>query len=171
MALTIGDWRITSPIAGTPPITQRDTTPKMPLGTIVQARDAGSTGYGVGEFIYIKGVASCAQKSWIGIPPDTFTAVLAVANGAYPLGIAMAALTGSYYGWAQISGKAIANCLTSFTDNGYVFLTATPGSVDDTSVAGDLVVGALGASSAVVGNLHAEFELSRPYSNDRAVNN
>lgn len=171
MALTIGTWRITNPQIGFQPITEASTTQKHPLGTVVSARDAGTTNYGIAEFIYAKGVASCAAKDWVGIPPDDFTLVRAVANGNYPVGIAMAAITASYYGWVQISGKAIGNCKTQFADNGYVFLTSSAGKVDDASVAGDLVVGALGASSAVVGDFHAEFELARPYTNDRAVNN
>ena len=54
----------------------------------------------------------------------------------------MAALTASYYGWVQISGKALGNCLTLFADNGYVYLTGTAGSIDDASVAGDFIHGA-----------------------------
>lgn len=167
MALTIGTWRLVDPRIGAQPITDRSTTALHPLGTIVKARDVGTTAYGEGEFQYIKGVASCAAKDWVGIPSDNYTAVRAVANGDYPLGVAMAALTASYYGWAQIGGKAIANCLTSFADNGKVFLTATAGSVDDASVAGDYIFNCLGASTAVADDLHAEFELSRPFAPQR----
>jgi len=167
MALTVGTWRHIDPRLGAQPITDRSTTQQHTLGVIVQAKDIGTTAYGTGEFQYVKGVASCAAKDWVGIPSDNFTLVRAVANGNYPVGVAMAALTASYYGWAQISGKAIANCLTSFADNGYVFLTATAGSVDDASVAGDWISGAVGASTATVGDLHAEFELSRPFAGQR----
>lgn len=167
MALTVGTWRSIDPIIGLQPIADRDTTQNHRLGMIVQCRDVGTTDYGHGEFIYVKGVASTAAKDWVGIPSDNFTIVRAVANGDYPLGVAMAALTASYYGWVQISGKAIGNCLTQFADNGKVFLTATAGSVDDASVAGDYIFNALGASGAVVGDLHAEFELSRPFSPQR----
>lgn len=167
MPLTVGTWRLVSERVGAQPIAERDTTQRHPLGTIVTARDAGTTAYGEGEFVYVKGVASCAAKDWVGIPSDNFTLVRAVANGNYPLGVAMAALTASYYGWVQISGKALGNCLTQFADNGQVFLTATAGSIDDASVAGDFIIGAVGASGAVVGDLHAEFELSRPFAPQR----
>jgi hypothetical protein len=169
MALTIGNWQIIDHIVGLPPITQRDTTQQAQLGLIVRARDIGNTNYGVGEFIYVKGVASCAAKDWVVIPPDTYTIARAAADAEGPLGIAMAALTASYYGWAQIGGKAIGNCLTSFADNGDVYLTSTAGSVDDASVAGDHIMGAFGASSAVTGDLHAEFELSRPFAPHRVT--
>lgn len=167
MALTAGTWRLVTPRLGAQPIADTSTTAKHPLGTIVTARDVGTTDYGEGEFIYIKGVASAAAKNWVGIPADNFTAVRAVANGNYPLGVLMAALTASYYGWAQISGKALGSCLTSFTDNGFVYLTATAGSIDDASVIGDWISGAVGASSAVADDLHAEFELSRPFAGQR----
>lgn len=167
MALTVGTWAVSDIRIGSQPITERSTVANHPLGTIVRARDVGTTAYGEGEFIYVKGVASAAAKNWVGIPSDNYTCVRAVANGNYPLGILMAALTASYYGWAQISGKAIASCLTSFADDGVVYLTATAGSVDDASVAGDWVANALGASGAVVGDLHAEFELNRPFAGQR----
>ena len=167
MALTAGTWVITNPILGTQGISDRETTQMHPLGTVVQAKDMGSTAYGTGEFQYVKGVASCAVKDWVGIPSDNYTLVRAVANGNYPVGVAMAALTASYYGWVQIGGKALGNCLTQFADNGYVYLTATAGSIDDASVAGDWIAGAVGASGAVVGDLHAEFELSRPFAGQR----
>ena len=167
MALTAGTWVINSSQIGWQSITDRDTTQNHPLGSIVQAKDVGSTAYGNGEFIYAKGVASCAAKDWVVIPSDNGTLVRAVANSNGPVGVAMAALTASYYGWVQISGKALGNCLTLFADNGYVYLTGTAGSIDDASVAGDFIHGAVGASTATVGDLHAEFELSRPFAPQR----
>lgn len=167
MALTVGTWRFEEGRIGNQPYNELSTTARHRLGLIQMAKDVGTTDYGIGEFQYCKGVASCAAKDWVGIPSDNFTIVRAVANGDYPVGIAMAALTASYYGWVQISGKAIGNCLTSFADNGKVFLTATAGSIDDASVAGDFIFNCLGASSAVVGDLHAEFELSRPFAPQR----
>ena len=168
MALTAGTWRITDPHhIGAQPIADISTTQNHQLGLIVQAKDVGTTAYGSGEFQYCKGVASCAAKNWVGIPSDNYTIVRAVANGNYPLGVAMGALTASYYGWVQISGKALGSCLTQFADNGAVFLTATAGSVDDASVAGDFIFNAVGASGAVVGDLHAEFELNRPFAPQR----
>lgn len=169
MALTAGTWVITSPsLAGYQPIANTDTTQNHPLGSIVQARDTGSTAYGSGEFMYVKGVTSGAARSWAGYNADDGTTTLAVADGFYPLGVMMAALSAStIFGWIQISGKALAKCLTAFADNGNVYLTSTAGSVDDASVIGDVVLMAKGASSAVIGDLAAEFEISRPYAHNR----
>lgn len=157
-------WNIKTPKIGAQPIADRSTTARHQLGEIVQAEDTVSS-YGSGEFIYVKGVASAAANEWAGINADDGTVTRAVANGIYPLvGVLQAALTASYYGWAQITGKAKAKCLTGYADNAKVYLTGTAGSVDDTSVAGDLVVNAKGAS-AISGGL-AEFEIARPWTND-----
>jgi hypothetical protein len=81
--------------------------------------------------------------------------------------IAMSANVASQYGWYQIDGKAIGKCLTQFADNGRVYITATAGSVDDASVAGDVVWGANGASTTVVDSGVADFEIHRPFTADR----
>jgi len=165
--LTAGTWRLVDPRVGAQPIASLSTTKLHALGTIVKAKDVGTTAYGEGEFIYAAGVASTALSDWVGVPPDDFTCVRAIANGNYPVGVTMAALTASYYGWVQIQGKALGNCLTSFADNGVVFLTGTAGSVDDASVAGDWIANCLGASTTGTGNLRAEFELNRPFAGQR----
>ena len=67
------------------------------------------------------------------------------------------------YGWYQISGKAVGACLTLFSDAGQVWATATAGSVDNASVAGDLVNIAVGASDAVLDALSADFSINRPF--------
>lgn len=167
MALTAGTWALVDGRIGAQPIADLDATQRHPYGTIVRAKDVGTTAYGEGEFVYVKGVANGAAKAWAGYNIDDGSTTLAVADGVYPLGVMMAALTASYKGWLQISGKALGKCLTSFTDNGVVYLTATAGSIDDASVIGDVVHLAKGASSAVVGDLHAEFEIHRPYCENR----
>ena len=140
------------------------TTTKHKVGTIVRMKDLS---YGAGEFIYMKGVASCEQYDWVTLNADDGTVTRLVANAVGPVGIAQAAITASYYGWFQISGKAIGQCLTQFADNAKVWITATAGAVDDASVAGDLVINAKGASLTTVDSGVADFEISRPWVNDR----
>lgn len=146
------------------PITERSATAKTDLGTILNAKHAT---YGVGEFIYLKGVASCAIRNWVTINMDDGTTTRLAANAIGPCGVAMATLTASYYGWFQIGGKALGTCLTQFADNGRVYITGTAGAVDDTSVAGDVVWNAKGASLTAVDSGYAEFELARPFTVDR----
>lgn len=168
MALSAGTWQIEDIRIGMQPIATADTVQNHPLGTIVRAKDVGSTAYGQGEFIYVKGVTSGAAKAWAVYNADDYTCVLAVADGIGPVGVMMSTLdAATKFGWLQISGKTVAKCLTLFADNGIVYLTATAGSVDDTSVIGDVVHLAKGASTAVVGNLHAEFEIHRPFIENR----
>lgn len=160
-------WRMHNNDVGWQPITTRETTQQHKLGACIQAVDDD---YGVGEFQYVKGVASCEQYDWVTINADDWSITRSAANAIGPVGIAMAALTASYYGWVQRKGKAVGQCLTQYADNGAVFLTATAGAVDDTSVAGDLVMKAKGASTTVVDSGVADFEIDYPFVNDRTAN-
>ena len=139
------------------PIDETSTTQKLPTGTIIKAKDDS---LGVGEFIYLKGVASTVVGSVVAFDEADVTA-LAAANAQGRIGVAMSANVASFFGWYQISGKAHAKVLTGFADNGSVYLTSTAGSVDDADVAGDSVIGAVGRS-AISGGL-AYLELNRPF--------
>lgn len=145
-------------------IADRSTTKKHELGTYVTCKDPT---YGAGEFIYLKGVASASVRTWVTINMDDGTTTRLAANAIGPVAIAMSTLTASYYGWFQRSGKALGACLTLYADNANVWITATAGSVDDTSVAGDLVANAKGASTTTVSSGYAEFEIDRPFVTDR----
>lgn len=143
-------------------ITETSATKKVPLGQIIRAEDPTN---GVGEFIYLLGLADTAIGSWVVYNADDFSTTLAVANGKGPLAVAMSANVASQYGWYQISGKASALAKASFADNGDVYLTSTAGSVDDADVAGDCVSCAKGASTIVAAGL-ADFEIHRPFVRD-----
>ena len=166
MAKTVGNWKITDSKIAIQRIADTSTVQNLPFGTVVRARDYGSTAYGEGEFIYVKGVASGALRDWVGIRAKAGLTTRAVASGNYELvGVLCSTLDATTkFGWAQISGRAVANCLTQFADNGKVYLTASAGSMDDASVAGDYVIGATGRNggTVTVGDLAGEFELNRP---------
>jgi hypothetical protein len=155
---------INTPIAGAQAIADRDTTKRHALGTIVRASDPT---YGEGEFKYLKGVASCALGSWVSYKDEDGTTALLAANAIGPVAVAMAATTASYYGWFQISGTAVGKCLTAMASNTRVWITATAGSVDDASVAGDGINLAKSAALTVVGSGVTTFEIQRPYVTDR----
>lgn len=161
MAYVIKESRI-----GFPPITDHDTTQKVELGLIV---NAGDPTLGAGEFIYLKGVASTVVGSWVTYNFDDFTTTLLAANAIGPVAIAMSACVASEYGWYQIEGKASGQAAASYADNGLVFSTATAGVVDDAVVDGDMVHLAKGASTITGAGL-AEFEISRPYTDDITTN-
>lgn len=154
---------LTSPLAGHQALTEISTTQKHDLGTIVPFRDT-DTAF-AGEAIYLLGVASTVAGSWVHYNPDDFSTTLAVANGIGPVAIAIGANVASSYGWYIISGKAEGYAATTVSDNAAVWLTATDGMVDDTSVAGDLVYNAKFASTST-GNI-ADFEIARPFTTNR----
>lgn len=145
-------------------IADTSTTQKLPLGTIVLAKD---TTYGVGEFIYLKGVASTAVGSWVLYNEDDYSTSLLAANDIGQVAVAMSANVASQYGWYQIKGKAVGKALAAFADNGNVYATATAGSIDDAVVAGDRVKKAKGASAVDTPSTGlAEFEIDRPFMDD-----
>jgi hypothetical protein len=134
-----------------------DSTELIPLGTRAKDKDGN-------EYIYLKGVASTEAGSWVSFDEAHVTTLLA-ANAVGRVAIATAATVASTYGWYQIYGKnTVAKVLAGFADNGKIYCTATPGSVDDAVVAGDLVVGAIGRSAIASGV--ATVELSYPFVTD-----
>lgn len=170
MAKTAGTWAPVDGRIGLQPIADVSTTQNHPFGTIVRCKDVGTTAYGEGEFIYVKGVASGALNLWAGYRSKSGLTTLAVADGNYHVGTMMSALDATTkFGWLQIKGRAIGKCLTAFADNGVVYLTSTAGSVDDASVIGDVVIGAVGRNggTVTVGDLAGEFEINRPYCANR----
>lgn len=161
-------YTITEDTIGMQPIAVTDTVQNHRLGTIVRAEDPT---YGAGEFIYLKGVASTAIGSWVTYNLDDGTTALLAANAIGPVGVAMSANVASQYGWYQISGKAVGKALVAYADNGLVWATATAGSVDDAVVDGDMVHLAKGASAVDTPSAGlAEFEISRPYTDDITTN-
>lgn len=156
-------WNIADPVIGVQPITERSTTQRHRLGFEVDAEDAT---FGAGAFMYVKGVASAEKNEWCTFDLHAGALVRGAANAKGTVGITKATLTASYYGWIQIKGVATGQCLTSFADNGKVFWTGTTGAVDDASVAGDLISGAVGRSTTVADSGVALFELNRPFATD-----
>lgn len=120
------------------------------------------------EYIYLKGVASTLAGSWVSFDEAGLT-LLAVADAQGRVAVAKAATVASTWGWYQIYGSVSALCLASFVDNGKVYLTSTAGSVDDSDVAGDAVIGAVGRSARDTTTGMATFELNHPMVQDLAV--
>lgn len=153
-------WKIVDPIIGLQAIDATETSATSTLGSRIKAKHVT---YGVGEFIYLKGVASTVVGSVVLFAPDDFTTSLATANDVGKLAVAMSANVANQYGWYQIYGKGAAKVLTGFVDNADCYLTATAGSVDDADVAGDYIRGMKGASAIDTPSTGlAEVELGYP---------
>ena len=157
-------YAVVNPRIGVQPIADTSTVQNHPLGTRVQAQDST---YGVGEFIYLKGLANTAVGEWVTFNQDDNSTTLLAANAIGPVAVAMSANVADQYGWYQIYGKAVGKALSGFLDNANVYATATAGSVDDSIVAGDRVKLAKGASAVGTPSAGlAEFEIQYPFMDD-----
>lgn len=128
-------------------ISATSTVQNNTLGTRVKAIDTASTAYGIGEFIYLKGLDSTAVGEVVVFSPDDWSTKLAVANDAGPIALAMSICLTSSFGWYQVAGKGVALVAGSFADDGDCYLTSTPGTLDDANVSGDYIRGIKGASA------------------------
>jgi hypothetical protein len=153
---------------GLQPLANTETTAQHPLGTRVKGVDTTTaTNYGVGEFIYLKGVASTAVGSWVTYNADDFSTTLLAANAIGPVAIAMSANVANQYGWYQIFGKAVGLVATGFVDDANIYATAVAGTADDAVVAGDRVKNAKGASAiGTPAAGQAEVEIMYPFMDD-----
>lgn len=169
----MGTWVPVETTLGLQPITEVSTTQRHPLGTRVKARYVpaaadtpfGAHERGVGEFIYLEGVASTVLGSVVTFAEDDFTTALITANVKGPVAVAMGANVADSYGWYQIYGKAVA-VADAAADNADVYIdgAATVGKVDDATVAGDRVQRAKFASTECSG--YAELEIQYPFCDD-----
>jgi hypothetical protein len=136
-AKTAGTWQVTSEI-GVGDLTVTGTTQLYDLGKRVVAVDKGSTAYGWGEFVYLKGVGSTVRGSLVLIKDD-YTTSLAAARDKGALAVALSANVANQYGWYQIKGKGvIASGTVAAAAPCYL---AGSGTIDDAVVAGDQVIG------------------------------
>jgi hypothetical protein len=125
-------------------------SPGPELGDIIRAVDPV---YGVGEFIYLLGVASTVVGSLVtwsgGLGAPTFQTALApsTAGLAQPLAVAMSINLATFYGWYQITGNAvIATNGTLATGPGPVYLAGS-GQVTSTQANGKQVLNAQNVSA------------------------
>jgi len=100
-------FHIIDPIIGSQKIADTSTVQNHPLGMIVRANDPT---FGVGEFIYLLGVASTIVGSIVTFDVVTYQTTLAAVGANLPrrVAIAMSANVAGQYGWYQISGMATA---------------------------------------------------------------
>lgn len=148
-------------------IDANSTSQKHPLGMIITAEDTASTAYGMGEFIYLKGLDSTAVGEWVTYNADDWSTTLLANNAIAPVAVSMSACVTGEFGWYQIDGKAVGLALTGFVDDANVYGSGTAGSADDTIVAGNRVQRCKGASARDTPSAGlAEFEIHRPEVND-----
>lgn len=142
-----------------------NTVARVAIGTIVKGFDDL---LGEGEFIYLPGAAGVLAGDHVvfdllpGAASVTRSTSAGQANSAQPSAVAVAAVPAGSFGWYQVSGVAIVN-VAAGTAAGRAFLTATPGSVSNTAVAGSQLVGArLSSAVDVPAPGQAYMTLTRP---------
>lgn len=134
-------YTIQNSLAGFQPIAVTDTVQNHPLGYQVTAVDPT---YGLGTFIYLKGIGSTAIGSLVDYDQTLGTTALAPATGGIGMvAVAMSANTANRYGWYQVVGAAAVKAPNAAVVGAEVFmLAATAGSVDDAQVNGEQIVNA-----------------------------
>ena len=147
-------------LVGAQPIATTSATQQHELGQRVQAFDPT---YGIGEFVYLKGVASTAVGDVVVYDEKANTTTRAVAGSRGPAAVAMSANVANQYGWYQIFGAAVVNVLAGFLADANCYLTATAGSVDDAVVAGDKIDGM--RSKTAISSGQATCQLAYPSAN------
>lgn len=114
--------------------TQVHATQKYRLGT--RMRES------LKEYVYLKGVASCAAGSWVSYDEAHLTTLLA-ANAVGPVAIAQAVVdAATKFGWFQIYGVCTIASTDTVAADKALFIDGTAGRADDAVVTGDLIVGA-----------------------------
>lgn len=106
-------------------LTVVSTVQLQPLGTRGIAQNGD-------EYIYAAGVSSCATGSVVTLD-EALVSTLAVTGGIGRVGVAMAAVTASSYGWFQIYGKATVINDAAVADNALVYTSTAAGKVDDSA--------------------------------------
>jgi hypothetical protein len=161
-------YKIIEPKLGMQAIADTSTTQQHPIGTIVRAYDST---YGVGEFIYLKGIGSTVVGSTVTY--NTSSGVTALApvgtNKAQPIAWAMSANVASQWGWYQIGGIVVAKktCTVSLAANAAVGVLTT-GLIAGTG-SGKEIQGALVAvvASATAGRTTVQLVVNRPHMQGR----
>lgn len=165
MAYSLNDVSI-----GAQPLTENSTTKKHNLGKIVMGVDPT---YGVGEFIYLLGVASTAIGSVVTYDADTYQTVLSAVGGNIPrpIAIAMSANVAAQYGWYQISGVAVVKktCTISLAAGAAVGVLTT-GLIAGTGSGKEIAGAAVAAvASATAGRTTVRVMINRPRKQGRVT--
>ncbi len=147
-----------------------ETTQSHQLGMVVRGFDST---FGVGEFIYLKGVASTAVGSIVSYNTSTFTTVLCPVgnNRSRPVAFAMSANVANQFGWYQIGGVAVARktctiCLVTSGVVGVLTIGLVAGSGSGKELRGAIVAA---TASAAAGRTTVQLTVNRPHMQGRVT--
>lgn len=113
-----------------------------PLGAVRRFSDGN-------DYIYLKGVTSCADGSVVVFQPGVFTAILIATGVKGSIAIATAAVdTSTKYGWFLYSGQDVGISRSAIASNVPLYAGGVAGSVDDAAVKGDQIIGMYARNAA-----------------------
>ena len=117
------------------------------VGTVLNLSDGGS-------MIFVKALSEISTYAYALAYADgtaqMCTTTLATTAGTSSTkrgGWAQNSIPSGYYGWLQISGTPIGNLAANCDDQAPLYTTATAGVLDDATVSGGLVAGAVGQTT------------------------
>jgi hypothetical protein len=123
------------------------------VGTVVNLSDGG-------EAIYVKALSEISTYAYALVYVDgtaqMSTTTLATTAGTTSTkrgGWAQASIPSGYYGWIQLSGAPKGNLAANCDDQAPLYTTATAGVLDDATVSGGLIGGAI--STVTISNATA----------------
>jgi hypothetical protein len=131
-----------------------DTVQRNPLGA--EAKDVDGN-----VWIYLAGAASMTEGDWVSFNATTYVAVRLAADAVGRVAIAPAAILATNWGWFMVKGFYPTSNSDTVAAAGGLFIDGTTGRVDDASVAGDFVNGAVSTAADTANKLPVQ--ISYPY--------
>lgn len=104
-------------------------------------------------WIYLAGVASCVEGDWVSFNTTAYVAVRLAADAVGRVAIAPAAILAANWGWFMVKGFYPTANSDTVAAAGGLFIDGTTGRVDDQSVAGDFVNGAVSTAADTANKL------------------
>jgi hypothetical protein len=118
-------------------------------------------------WVYMKGVASCVEGSWVTYDEAGVTTLLA-ANAKGPVAVAGAAIVANKYGWfcvsapCGVSAMLAANC----ADNVLIGREGADGVAGDGRAAGDEIYNAISRGSTAGASALTTVQINHPFVDD-----
>ena len=166
----LGLLQIAATDAGFTPPGQSSAIPTPPtyLGMVARAFDPT---YGGGEFIVLRGVASCAIGSLVIYDSSTYQTTLCAvtANQARPVAVAMAATTAALWGWFQIGGSAVVAKSTGVKLSGSVTVGVNSTGKIGATASGKEILAARNVVTAASAATTAVIVIDRPHLQGRVT--
>lgn len=135
-----------NPFAGGLPYSETSTTPLHPPGFRHRAQDSDN-GNITCEMMYVQGVTGGAAGALVTINAYSGATALATTRSRGLVGVMAAAIPAGSWGWVTVGGVASVLVSGTVAIGQAPYLTATPGTLSSTVVAGDEVFGAVFSSA------------------------